>query len=109
MLVRGHWKYVVYPGFRAQLFNLADDPDELIDLAEARPDVAKEMDRALRELVDYEAVDARAKEYDRHACRAWRDGVPRAECQEAMTRIFRGYGEADERKVEAWLDGVKKS
>jgi arylsulfatase K len=109
MLVRGDWKYVAYPGFRPQLFNLADDPDELRDLAEARVEVAREMDLALRDLVDYEAVDARAKEYDRRAFRAWRDGLDRAEYLHAMRGIFAGFGEAEERKVDAWLDGVDAS
>jgi arylsulfatase K len=105
MLVRGDWKYVAYPGFRPQLFSLADDPDELRELAEASPEFAGDMDRALRELVDYETVDARAKEYDRRAFRAWRDALGRAEYLEAMRGVFTGFGEADERRVEAWLDG----
>ena len=28
------WKYILYEGFRPQLFDLEDDPDELSDLGE---------------------------------------------------------------------------
>lgn len=34
MLFDGRWKYVHYDGYRPQLFDLRDDPDELVDLGE---------------------------------------------------------------------------
>ena len=29
------WKYILYEGFRPQLFDMANDPDELVDLGES--------------------------------------------------------------------------
>ncbi len=63
MIRQGRWKYVYYAGgHRAQLFNLADDPDELLDLGEA-PDHARQRDMMhgfLTSILDPEAVNAQA-------------------------------------------------
>ena len=62
MLRRGRWKYVCYPGYDPQLFDLASDPTELTDLgvdpnyAEVRAD----MDRALRKIADVDALNRAA-------------------------------------------------
>jgi choline-sulfatase len=59
MVRRGH----NYVGYSPQLFDLAKDPQETNDLT-ADPAYRKDredLDRALREIVDPEAVDARAK------------------------------------------------
>jgi choline-sulfatase len=63
MVRRGDMKYVHYVGYPPQLFDLADDPEETTDLAAdpAYDQVREDLDRALREIVDPEAVDARAK------------------------------------------------
>lgn len=119
MLRLGDWKYVAYPGFRAQLFNLAGNPAEVHDLVNDRPAVAANMDAALRELVDYEAVDARVKEYDRQSFRHWRQGqLDAGTYRETMSRIFSGWDgvgaadaepwtDADEERVLAWLCGTE--
>lgn len=64
MLRRGDWKYVRYlEDYPPQLFNLVSDPNEYYDLA-AYPNFQKELDRcevALRDLIDPEGVDQRAK------------------------------------------------
>ena len=59
----GDWKYIHHPDARPQLFNLADDPDELHDLAgddlySAARDSAE---RSLRAIVDPERVDREAR------------------------------------------------
>ncbi|MHC4718383.1 MAG: sulfatase-like hydrolase/transferase [Planctomycetota bacterium] len=72
MLRRGDWKYVAYPGYAPQLFNLADDPWEVRNLAASSPDVVADMDAMLREIVDCDAVDAKVKAYDRESFRRWR-------------------------------------
>ncbi len=117
MLRLGPWKYVAYPGFDPQLFNLDDDPWEVSDLAGKRPEVVTNMDSALRRLVDYEAVDARVKEYDRQSFRHWRQGqLDAGTYRESMARIFSGWDgveaaeadpwtDEDEERVEAWLAG----
>jgi choline-sulfatase len=62
MLRQGDWKYVHYAGYPPQLFNLVTDPDEIRDLA-ADPqhhDVRQHFEQALREILDPDAVDAKA-------------------------------------------------
>jgi choline-sulfatase len=59
----GAFKYVHYVNYRAQLFDLAHDPEEAEDLAgnPAFAGIAAECEAKLRRLLDPEAVDARAK------------------------------------------------
>lgn len=62
MLRLGDWKYVDYPGYPCQLFNLREDPDEARDLG-ADPGFAavrRELYAALRDLVDPERANRRA-------------------------------------------------
>jgi arylsulfatase K len=115
MLRRGDWKYVLHVGRRPQLFHLGDDPWEVHDLAESRPDVVAEMDALLRSIVDPEEVDARAKAYDRASFRRWRAEQKAAGTyEETMARIFSGFDRlpdeevrpwtaSDEARIEAWL------
>jgi len=120
MLRRGDWKYIVHVGCEPQLFNLADDPAEVSNLAGLRPDVVKEMDGLLRQIVDYEAVDAKVKEYDRSSFRQWREEQRAAGTYErTMARIYSGWDHLsddevqpwtaeDEERIEQWLAGEPK-
>jgi len=115
MLRRGDWKYVALPGYEPLLFNLKDDPDETRNLAPVRPETAKEMDRLLRSIVDYDTVDARAKAYDRESFRRWREKERAAGTYEKnMAWIHSGFDRmkaedaqpwtiADEALIEKWL------
>ena len=63
MLRTGRWKYVHYVADPPELYDLVADPDELTDLG-ADPryvDVRETCEKKLRELVDPETVDARAR------------------------------------------------
>ena len=64
MIRFGRWKYVYYAGLAPQLFDLADDPLELADLAGSSSPAARaardEGARRLRHICDPEAVNARA-------------------------------------------------
>jgi len=103
MLRRGDWKYIVYVGFPAQLFDLDEDPWEVRDLAGSRPDVVAAMDAALREVVDYEAVDARVKAYDRRSFGAWREEHRAAgDYERLMARIHSGWDDLPDEKVRPW-------
>ena len=103
MLRRGDWKYIAYVGYVAQLFHLADDPDETRDLAAARPDVVADMDRLLRGIVDYEAVDAKVKEYDRRSFRQWRAEQRAAGTYEqAMAKVFSGWDALGDDEIQPW-------
>ncbi len=62
MLVSKRWKYIVYPGYEPQLFDLLNDPDEDNDLASDPKfaDKRKRADAAMRALIDPDAVNDRA-------------------------------------------------
>ena len=76
MLRDGDWKLVYHVGMPAQLFNLANDPDEANDLGPAHPEI-KSLEARLREICDPEAVDAQAKADQRAWIEHWggRDAV----------------------------------
>ena len=105
MLRRGQWKYIAYVGYPPLLFDLAEDPDELVNLAASRPDVAGQMDRKLREIVDYEAVDAKVKRYDKESFRRWRDEqIQAGTYRQLMGRIHSGWDRPSDNDAAAWDD-----
>ena len=62
MVRKGDWKLVRYPGYPSQLFDLRNDPHEMVDLG-ASPnhrDVAAMMEAELAKIVDVEEVNDRA-------------------------------------------------
>lgn len=63
MLARDGFKYHHYVGHEPELFNLDEDPQELRDLARdpACLPVRRRFEQALREMLDPEAVDRRAR------------------------------------------------
>jgi len=63
MIRHGRYKFVYYPKYAPQLYDLETDPEELRDLGEdpAFADVRAECERLLRAICDPEEVDARAK------------------------------------------------
>ena len=62
MLRRNRYKYNYYVGAPPQLFDLAEDPDELNDLSgmPEYQDLLRDCERELRALLDPEAVDEQA-------------------------------------------------
>jgi choline-sulfatase len=59
---QAEWKYLWYAGAPAQLFNLAEDPFERNNLAEAAPDRRARLHDALRAICDPENENRRADE-----------------------------------------------
>jgi len=118
MLRRGDYKYIAYVGYQPQLFDLKNDPDEIEDLAGIRTDVVRSMDAQLRTIVDYEAVDAEVKKYDRESFRQWRRGVEGGRIKptgygadretvyptyaEAIRSIYLGFGDEQEAQLNQW-------
>jgi arylsulfatase A-like enzyme len=103
MLRQGDWKYVVYVGYEPQLFNLAEDPGELVNLASARPDIVGRMDRLLREIVDCEVVDARVKAYDRRSFAQWRqEKLAEGTYADLMARVYSGWDDLPDDEVQPW-------
>lgn len=117
MLRRGPWKYVKYVGYEPQLFNLDADPWEINDVAGEEAEVVAEMDALLTSEFDCEAIDARAKAYDRECFTAWREKtLAEGTYRDTMAHIYSGYDrqcieeimpwtDEDEAQIEAWLAG----
>ncbi len=104
MLREGPWKYVAYPGYDPQLFHLDDDPEEMKNLAASKPEKTRAMDRKLREIVDYETVDAKAKAYDKASFQAWQAEIGEDECLAAMAKLYKEpWTSADTRRLRDWL------
>lgn len=106
LLRRGDWKYIVYAGYEPRLFNLKEDPDEMVNLVPSRPDVVQAMDARLLEIVDYDAVDAKVKAYDRESFTRWRAEVGAEECSRIMKEVvYKGFGWSVEhdRQLASWL------
>ena len=118
MLRKGRFKYVAYVGYAPQLYDLEDDPGELVDLAQARPDVARQFEAGLREIVDYERTHADWLAYCKSAFGQWRrqaqrglyvdasytlQDAPSSDYWAIMDNAFTGYSQDDERRVERWL------
>ena len=63
MVRKGHWKLIYYVSMRPQLFNLADDPEELRDLGvdPKHEYIRMQLETELRSICDPETVDASAK------------------------------------------------
>jgi len=63
MVRKGAYKLIYYVGYASQLFDLENDPDERHDLAglTEHRQTCEEMEALLRQIVDPEAVNARAK------------------------------------------------
>jgi len=118
MLRKGRWKYVVYVGYPSQLFDMEKDPGELHDVIGQEPDIAAQLDRELRLIVDYEQTHRDVMDYNKNAFRQWRRQArrglyvdasyglrdnPSSDYWKIMDNAFTGYDEADEARVERWL------
>jgi arylsulfatase A-like enzyme len=118
MLRKDEYKYIAYPGFEPQLFNLNEDPDELHNLAKKLPEVVKEMDFKLREVVDYEEVHKEWQIYCKSSFTKWREKVkahpislfeygaakPRATYEEVMANTYKGWTSQHAQQLEEWLN-----
>lgn len=105
MLRKDNWKYVVYPGFHPHLFDLVSDPEEINNLVDSNPEVAKILDNKLREIIDYEEVDKIVKEYDRESFSRWRnEHLAKGDYRELMGRIFSGWDYLAEKEGNPWTD-----
>jgi choline-sulfatase len=105
MLREDRWKYIAYAGHPPQIFDLASDPAEVHNLAETRPDICRQLDARLRRIVDYAAVDARVKAYDRASFARWRqERLAAGDYRALMSRIFSGWDKLAADECQAWTD-----
>ncbi len=118
MLRKERWKYVVFVGYPAQLFDMEKDPGELNDVSDNYPDIVATLDADLRAMVDYEQTHQDVMAYNKNAFRQWQrqakrglfednsyslQGNPSRNYWEIMDNCFTGYDEDDEKTVNAWL------
>lgn len=120
MLRKGDWKYIAYPGYEPQLFNLTDDPDEIYNLAPVEPQVVSQLDAQLHRIVDYKQVHARCIEYDKNSFIKWRRQVKahpihlkeygadikNATYEQIMANCYIGFTDEHEAKLDKWLKGA---
>ena len=119
MLRKDRWKYIAYPGFAPQLFDMQNDPRELIDASKTRQDVVRALDAELRSIVDYEQTHRDLVAYCKEQFRQWRrqarrglylDGSyslqnsPSTDYWQIMGNCFTGYNQDDERTIAKWLE-----
>ena len=65
MVRKGAWKLLYHDAAPHQLFNLAKDPDELVDQYDAEPEIAAALERELRRLCEPEREFERARAFER--------------------------------------------
>jgi arylsulfatase K len=120
MLRKGDWKYIAYPGYPPQLFNLKENPTETKNYAAEQPTIVAEMDDALKEIVDYPAVHREWQQYCKESFRAYRTEVQahpiplceygaiklRATYDQVMANTYKGWTKAHAAQLEAWLDST---
>ncbi len=76
---KGDWKLIYNMAAPHQLFNLRDDPEELENVWEKEPAVARELEAELRRICDPEKVNERAHEKEREQLEVIRRLQARAE------------------------------
>lgn len=115
MIRKENWKYVKHMGFESELFNLENDPNEIYNLAVERLDVASKMEATLTSVFDCEAIDLRAKIYDREQFVKWRNEAKlEGSYRDTMAQVYSGFDQQsieeispwesdDEDKIEEWL------
>jgi choline-sulfatase len=64
MIRKGDWKFIMNMNAENQLFNLADDPHELINLIEKHSDKTNELEQCLRSICDPEKENKRAHDFE---------------------------------------------
>lgn len=112
LLRQGDWKLITYGSgaeVPARLFNIAEDPEELTDLASAMPDRVASMDAFLRTVIDYPAVAADVEAYNKDSWVRWRDSMSPAQYNKTVstgTRWAESWAYDSEgafEAIDAWL------
>jgi arylsulfatase K len=119
MLRTGDYKYIAYPGYSPQLFNLKDDPNEVHDLSDEHPELISELDQKLKNVVDYPAVHKEWQAYCRQSFREYKARVekhpvplfeygghnPKAYYKDIMANTYKGWTPEHEAQLDRWLNG----
>ncbi len=118
MLVKDQYKLIIHEGYPSRLFNLAEDPGELNDLATIEPDRVREMTNLLESVIDRKETLRIWEDYRRHTFaqfqRQAKRGLyldqgyslrksPSSDYREIMNNAFTGWSDEDETRVAQWL------
>ena len=118
MLVKDQYKLIIHEGYPSRLFNLAEDPGELNDLAIIEPDRVRLMTELLESVLDRKETLGIWEDYRRHTFaqfqRQTRRGLyldqgyslrksPSSDYREIMNNAFTGWNNEDEARVAQWL------
>ena len=118
MLRKGDYKFIAHSGMPSQLFNVRQDPAELIDLIDSEPEIAAEMEKQLNQVVDRETTDALIEDYRKHNFKQFRrqaqNGLyydksyalkdnPSSDYNKMMDNAFTGWTAEDEARLDEWL------
>jgi arylsulfatase K len=111
ILRRGNYKYIAFgrkaydPSYTPQLFDVVNDPEELLDLSFDKPKLAKALDLELREIIgDYYKIDAIARENDfKIYKRFFADKYDRAKLRKLFSAAYTGFDDDDMAKIDAWV------
>ena len=118
MVRSGPYKYIAFgrhsydPTYTPQLFNVAQDPEELNDVASEFPQIVEELDNQLIALIgeSYFTLDKRVVEndvglYERFFVKKYDNATLRRQFETAYT----GFDDVDMVKVNAWLAHNRKN
>ena len=109
MVRNGKWKYIVHVGMPPQLFNLEKDPWEIENLASDCTNVAKEMEKLLKSIVDYEKIYWRVEEYNKKSFKDWRSHHKvQGDYYKLMSKIFSGWNNISEDEIKPWSEKEEK-
>ena len=73
MIRKNKYKYIHYVGYKPELYDMENDPEELLDISERQDSqkILKEYEKILRDILDPEKADESAKKYQRELVEAY--------------------------------------
>ena len=102
MFRRGSWKLIEYVGYPPQLFNIDEDPTELVDLASEQPAVVTDLRREQARSVDIEEIAQRADAWGKEGMRTFVAERGMQVLRETMKARYRNVDESDVQSVLQW-------
>jgi len=109
MLRKNKWKFIAYVGYEPQLFDLDEDPYEIINLAKVKPKKIKEMDKILRKIVDYQKITEKVESYKKRSFSKWCDDLKDMNLYEPMmAHIYSGGIRLSEDEIKPWTGEDQK-
>jgi len=79
------------------------------NLASDRMDVAEEMEKLLKSIVDYEKIYWRVEEYNKKSFKDWRrHHKVQGDYYKLMSKIFSGWDNVSEDEIKPWSEKEEK-